>query len=340
VIQVEEKIKVNISRSVYEILHKDMELFEFYKSNGTLNQNAFYTTLITNFYESYHEQEEKSIKDIRFRIQEAIHLKEQVAIDLSFELAQDLSRSLLLLDDEKYDHAISIKPTKSSKTVMIYIENYLLKHQSLSNFYRMLFTSYARKPQDQRERIIFKQTIQLIEQAIQSKSMVFLTTAKEDRKDEVAPYLIQNSKEELFNYVLGTIQDQPYTFRLSRIKTVSILSKRSVFSDLAISALERMRKAPQYFISHAETEDVIVELTSRGVELFRSIYIHRPTPVEIVDQTYRFQCSHQQIFQYFTRFGHHAYVKSPESLSKQIETYYRIALKHYTKKHQSIIKPV
>ncbi len=329
----EEKIKVNISRRVYDILHKDMELFEFYKPNGTLNQNLFYTTLIIQFYQMYQDQENQNIKAIRQKIKRTVQMKDVDLDVLSFELAQEINRTSLMLDDEKFDHFISIKPTKVSMAAMTYIETYLLKHQSLSNFYRMLFTSYAIKSQDARERIIFRPVVELIQKAIDTQSMVFFTTAKDQRKDEISPYLIQNSKEELFNYVLGTINDQPYTFRLSRISNVTLLNQKSSFSEDVKHALERMRQSPQYAIDIGEKDDINVELTPRGVEMFRAIYIHRPTPVEIKDNIYTFQCSHQQIFQYFTRFGHHAFVRSPETLSKRIETYYRIALKHYTKQH-------
>ena len=52
----EEKIKIYISKDVHEILLKDMELFEFYKKNQTLNKNDFMNTLIMNYHETYQKR--------------------------------------------------------------------------------------------------------------------------------------------------------------------------------------------------------------------------------------------------------------------------------------------
>ena len=41
----EEKIKIYIPESVNNILLKDMERFEFFKKDSSLNKNEFYNTL-------------------------------------------------------------------------------------------------------------------------------------------------------------------------------------------------------------------------------------------------------------------------------------------------------
>ena len=45
----EEKIKIHLSKDVYDVLIKDCEAFEFYKTNGQINKNAFLTKLINNY---------------------------------------------------------------------------------------------------------------------------------------------------------------------------------------------------------------------------------------------------------------------------------------------------
>ena len=49
----EEKIKIHITTKVYNTLLKDCEAFEFYKSNGELNKNAFLSKLFLNYFLSY-----------------------------------------------------------------------------------------------------------------------------------------------------------------------------------------------------------------------------------------------------------------------------------------------
>ena len=49
----QEKIKIYLPNDIYQIILKDMELFEFYKKDGSLNRNEFLNKLITNYYEIY-----------------------------------------------------------------------------------------------------------------------------------------------------------------------------------------------------------------------------------------------------------------------------------------------
>ena len=46
----EDKIKIHLTPYVYDIILKDCEAFEFYKSNGELNKNSFLSKLILNYY--------------------------------------------------------------------------------------------------------------------------------------------------------------------------------------------------------------------------------------------------------------------------------------------------
>ena len=53
----EEKIKIHLTNNVYVTLIKDCEAFEFYKTNGELNKNAFLSKLILNYYLTFQEKE-------------------------------------------------------------------------------------------------------------------------------------------------------------------------------------------------------------------------------------------------------------------------------------------
>ena len=58
----QEKIKIYLPNDIYQIILKDMELFEFYKKDGSLNRNEFLNKLITNYYEIYSLNNEKLLE--------------------------------------------------------------------------------------------------------------------------------------------------------------------------------------------------------------------------------------------------------------------------------------
>ena len=72
----EEKIKIYIPESVNNILLKDMERFEFFKKDSSLNKNEFYNTLIVNYYEQYEEKQSAIYSHVRDSIRENTSLKE------------------------------------------------------------------------------------------------------------------------------------------------------------------------------------------------------------------------------------------------------------------------
>ncbi len=138
----EEKIKIYIPESVNSILLKDMERFEFFKKDGSLNRNEFYNTLIVNYYEQYEENQSTVYSHIRDSIAARSGLKEQDIGDIAAEILKYIEIRAYRLDREKYDASISIKPTRKSSDDIDYIENCLLGNSTLSNYFRNMFASY------------------------------------------------------------------------------------------------------------------------------------------------------------------------------------------------------
>lgn len=323
----EEKIKVNISIEVENILTKDMELFEFFKPNGKINKNSFFTTLINNYYEIYSNEENELSKTIYEFI--STYIVQQN--DISKDLARLIMNKRNVFENDNNNISISIKPTKKSKIAFEYINDYLLRDISISAYYRQMFSSYCSKPQNIREQIIFKQNYHLVSKAIKENKAIYFTTTN-GGKYEVSPYKLVSSNEEMFNYLLAqnNKNEQPNNFRLSRINNVSILNKDLRISDNSILLLNKMIEfGPQYSIKDLELEPIIVELSESGINMFKTSYVNRPKPIKIESNIYTFGCSYQQAFQYFSRFGSHATIISPNKLLKQMKQFYKTAYKHY-----------
>ena len=195
----EDKIKIHLTPYVYDIILKDCEAFEFYKSNGELNKNSFLSKLILNYYLSYQEKENSLISIIEKELKEETRKYK----DITLRLVNKLNKLSTSPNKEKYSSLISYKPTKETQMALSYIENYLLNGSSLSEFFRNLFSSYASLAQDQREKIIFKSQYETILRAIKEDKKIFFTT-KQGRgsNHESSPYSITTSKEELHCYLL------------------------------------------------------------------------------------------------------------------------------------------
>lgn len=333
----DEKIKVNITKDMHNKLLRDMENFEFFKRTGELNPNQFYTTLIYNFYETFLEEENKIKHTLNLYLNEVPDNSSMIQKKIS-----NISADLLKLTYESHGGSLlvslSIKPTASTKTAFNYIDTYVLKEHTISSFYRMLFSSYLNKTTQEKERILFKSSFDVISKALDEKKVVFFETTN-GGMFEISPYKWAVSNEHGFNFLLGQNNSgHPYSFRLCRIKRVSKLNQSLSIKPAIKSILDKMAsKGPQYIIKDIEQEPAIIELTKDGIEMFRTSYVNRPKPYSIDGNQYIFDCSYAQLHQYFRRFGHHANIISPKSLRDQMFNFYASAYNHYhliTDKHQ------
>lgn len=318
----EEKIKVRVTKEIYDIITKDCENFEFLKSNGELNKNAFLTSLINNYYKAYQKKDKELVSLIKNEL--------QLSNDFSaIHLVNKLNRLTASPNKEKYTETISIKPTKESEDALAFIESFLLDGVTISEFFRNMFASYCFLPQDRREKIIFKPQYDAILKAIENKKKIFFTTKTSNIKHQEAPYTIATSKEELHCYVLTQYKDNCRSFRLSRIKTVLELLDSAVFTDNDKLIFDKMIKyGPQFLYKIDETE-VKVRLTEAGKDLYRLNYVHRPIADRIDGDYYYFNCSHKHLLSYFIRFGKEAFIVEPLELKKKMYDYYKKSFKFY-----------
>ncbi len=336
----EEKIKIYIPESVNNILLKDMERFEFFKKDGSLNKNEFYNTLIVNYYEQYEENQSDIFSHIKESIESRTSLKDQDISDIAADILQYVDIRTYQLDRERFDVAIAMKPTKKSSDDIDYIQNCLLGNSTLSNYFRNMFASYSLLPQDKRETIIFRQNFELIRQAIDNDRKIYFTTTNNNAPHIVSPYTIANSKEELFNYVLCKYNNFPYSFRIGRIKQIKILNESRDLTGPIIEVFDRMaRFGPQFSYEVKKPHIPIkVKFSERGKRQYRSMYLHRPQYFKEEDDIYYFDCSRSQAFQYFSRFGSNAVVLEPEDLRSDLQKFFSIADRKYRRIDKALSK--
>ena len=73
-------------------------------------------------------------------------------------------------------------------------------------------------------------------------------------------------------------------------------------------------------------------MTEQYKDLFKRIYLYRPTPDKIKGNIYYFNCSHNQVMHHFKRFGYDAMIISPIELAESIRKYYNLSAIKYSEK--------
>lgn len=327
-----EKIKIYVTERIANVLEKDAEGFEFFKKDGrTVNKNALLTNLIVNYHNGFAERQAQMLNFLKERISVFAEGKDRRLNELCFDLCEKLNERNAAPDGEKFDKLVSLKPTKESEPVIDYIERYCLAGRTLSEYFRSMFASYAALPQDKRELIVFKRQYEAVLKAIKEKKRVFLTTRRGfNQKIDCAPYDVATSKEELHCYVL-VATGCASTVRLSRIVSVTQLAVDAEFNAGQLRTFGKMKAYGPQFIYRPNEGETLVQLTAKGMDKFRKIYVHRPVPTRVENNNFYFECAYTQLVQYFVRFGSDAKIIYPQSVRDEVYNFHRRALDRYSK---------
>ena len=323
----EEKIKISIAKETLELLKKDCEDFKIVKQTGAINFNSFINLLIRNYYESFTAKEETLHDDIRNAISVIPnYYQEKVFSDVVKLFAKQSNIAF----DKHSTTTFSFKPTKISEKAVTYINQIVLKDESVSSFYRRMFTAYSQLTKTEREKIIHKENYEILKKAMKKGVQVYIVLHSKDILSSSSVFAIAPAKDELFNYVLVYNGKQNYTLRLASIYSITLLSANSDIPQENRARFERqIACAVQYPMYNTDDEPIRVQLTENGKKLFNKIYLYRPTPVKIEGDIYTFNCSANQLLYYFERFGDSALILSPKKLGIFMRNYYYFALKKY-----------
>ncbi|MBR7095243.1 MAG: hypothetical protein IKC73_03400 [Clostridia bacterium] len=323
----QEKIKVSIPESVSALLYKDAEEFHILKPDGGANLNALVNRIIVNFHKEFTADEEALEKRIaECLVGVCVPHKEELLCRLRAAVA-DKGR---LPSAKEKSVALSFKPTKHSEGAVFHIESALLKHESMSSFYRRLLTAYAGRSKTERERIVCREVLELLESSRTLGAAVSLSLENGFLYTGASVYAVAAAKDELFNYALFYSGGKNRTVRLAKIKNVSLLPEKSEIPEESAALFARqVAAAAQYPMYPSDDQPIKVKLTEKGKELFGRIYLYRPTPTAIEGDVYTFECSANQLLYYFERFGAEALILSPQKLGIFMRNYYYFALKKY-----------
>lgn len=341
------KRNIYLPTKMIESLQQDADRFEaFKKKSGGRNMNNFISCLLLGYYKDYSEERNELAASVRAILQDDI-TDQQELMDKTTRLLDELSPRSRNYEKEKKLPHLPYKPTKDTWNFIQSIEQSSNNTvSSLSKYLRDMFASYLSLPIYEREKIIFNESVTILEKAIENKQPVILgSLSASGNIFRVIPYKLQHSSEEMFNYLLCQSYndyyktDTPFTMRLCRLQKPKIVTGTDTIKPEVQHLLDLMsERTPQYTIYKDEISCVL--LTEKGIRTYNRIYYGRPEPLEdppiekLPDgkKKYYFNHSRDQLKFYFRRFeADEAVVLYPQELADEIKTFHEEAWKAYEK---------
>ena len=202
-------------------------------------------------------------------------------------------------------------------------------------FVKAIIEEYAELPFIERERIYYKNIVDIINNNINC----VLEFTSGDITFEVKPYAIMSDKHSTFNYFvcrvlsvggLPPVGDGWASFRISRIKKLHPI-KNTNFSfsyPEEDEVKETVRQKGVAFLL-GDLFDIKVKMSENGKLLYNTVLFQRPDIKTIDGDIYSFRCTARQADVYFFKFGSDAVILEPKSISKEFLARYKKAFNSY-----------
>ena len=337
----EQKIRIALSDRAKITMSEDMDVF------GTAKAASFINTVFAN----YKDEAKSSI---------SLYLQQrELELDRLFNGAKldTISRKIsidqiLSVEKQELLKKITEYSTIKGDSKLYHINNrnvgYLLDDCDEEQYYsrpglyiRSVIEEYCTLPFIKRERIYRKDIYETVEQACKERRILKIR-ANYYGKDQlfyVYPYKIVPDPFHTQSYLVCYSRKAEEndsdkivaSFSMARINPPTMLTKTFHLNKQEISNIESQisNYSPAYLVGRPE--QIKVKLTKKGKQSYQSRLFSRPEKIESLstDDTYVFDCTQQQIFNYFFPFGADAEIISPEYLRNRFKTNLVKALDKY-----------
>lgn len=328
-----DKIKVNLSSYVYNLLLKDMELFGYYKPNGDVNKNMFLNIVIHNFY-LYKLGKREEIQKILE--------KDAITYDVSAKNREKILKETTRLMDNYYYEDINnryhdlyfmIYPTNYSQNFFDQLfEDEIKNHTAASAFIRQALNEYAHLPQYVRETIANLATNNRLVDACHSGNIIEFVVS--GVKYKIAPFVLESNEDETFKYLLGldlaSKNHTPISIRLSKINRLVTTNEKYRFTK---DENNQLTKILFNGIEYASKEmiNVEIELTKSGVKMLKSRYYGRPKCKQTGNNKYIVFSSFNNFVNYFIHFGKEIKILNNNEIKENMLSFYMKAYEAFVK---------
>lgn len=216
-------------------------------------------------------------------------------------------------------------------------------YRNVGTYIKTLLEDYARQDFSHREEIFFLDIIEALQVAIREQKLVRIGYT--DRNNQVSsllfrPYGILTNRMNVYHYFVGILKDSEaesdklYSLRISRIRSVKCLQQSGHIPLPIQEGIKKQIREKNVQYIQGDQELYRIELTERGQKMYNSILYLRPSYTAKALSSrgrvvYDFDCTREQIQNYFFRFGKDALILSPDSLREEFAAAYRRASRAY-----------
>ncbi len=337
----EHKIRITLSDNARLTMAEDMDIFCTPKA----------TTFINTVFKNYKNHAESSI---------SLHLQQRkIELDRLFTSTKLDSASkniaieqLLAIEEQELKNKISEYTSSKGESKLYHINNenveYLLEDCEEDKYFsrpgqyiRSIIEEYCSLPFIKREQIFKKDIYETIEQACHEHRILKIK-ANYFGKDQlfyVYPYRIVSDSFHSQSYLVcysRKAEDEEKdkvvaSFSMARITPPTMLTKTFHLNKQETNNIDMQisNYSPAYIIG--KPEQIKVKLTKKGKQSYQSRLYSRPEKIDSLssENIYVFNCTHQQIFNYFFSFGADAEIISPENLRNHFKNTLTKAIKRY-----------
>lgn len=202
---------------------------------------------------------------------------------------------------------------------------------TVTQFIKCMIESYARTSFLEREKLILKKAvIEPIENAIHRNKAIKINFAGTDI--EISPYKIVPSKEGTFQYLVGTVNGEWRSYRLSRINFLKTKGKAILPATDMVD--EILAEFGATFFGEPLI-DIKIRFTAKGLLRYEYSVIHRPVHTRIESDVksdgdiYIFHCSEKQALYFFFSYADDVEILEPLSLRQRFIDMYRRGYEQY-----------
>lgn len=248
----------------YRILLRDMDLFEITKVSTFINR------IIANYYETY----QRSTFSF-YRIKNLIKEKTGIGDVLANKVVEDIYREFQLLQpsNEKSIKSISIRPNSESESVFSLITQSLeqIHNHTVGFVLKSILIEYTKLSRLERERIIYKDQINIFHRAIKENLKLIIETNNVTRV--VYPGTIIEPLDDYGNYLLvyNEMSNKMDALLLRGVKKMYPNGEHFTHSESVIHSIKKYQNKDISIFSENETEALQILLSKNNLNKFHKI---------------------------------------------------------------------
>ena len=341
------QIRLRIGFQAYTTILRDIDEFENVPSKQQVS--SFLNKIIKNFYncaESTIAENKPIIYNKYLAWLGNIPQAEQTALKLTQKEIEERRQNIKKLYSQPpkaNGQNFKLIMNKYTREILEKSQEQEIYQNSIADYLSAIIQEYAALPREKRELIFFSDIFRTMRHSIDTHHQIEITV--NDKIYILKPFDILTNGFLPYYYVIGyahirsdsaVTEDKLLSFRLQRIQAVEEQEISCKFTNRQRSSLKYILKNPRKIGYLAgEEEEIKVMLTKRGYELYRrKILLGRPEYIQstsLNDNKFEltFNCTQEQIYQYFIRFGKEAEIVSPQNLRERFAYIYKTAAEYY-----------